>query len=155
MDSQEIIREVLTACVCPGEELHSLQLLEDILAVLEDGEALLALGVKDQDKEAVEEAHAEITKRINFRSLFMSLHGFDISKPLKNVNGLLIDSKNYNPGGNGYYPSIKVFVETDGYHPYVIWNAVDASKDGADPYFFGGKYFKDYWEAKAEFENHA
>lgn len=76
---------------------------------------------------------------------------FNLSKPLRKVNGILIDFKTYRLGGDGYYPSAKVLVKIGGHHPYVIWTAADPSKDGADPYFYSGKYFKDYEEAQAAF----
>lgn len=39
--------------------------LSDIKAALEDGTALAAIGVTDDDQEAVEEAHAQIKELIN------------------------------------------------------------------------------------------
>lgn len=67
---------------------------------------------------------------------------FDIKKALQKVNGTLIDFAKYSAGGEGEYPSARVLVHIpdNKYHPYVVWTAVDPSKDGQDPFFVSGTY---------------
>ena len=54
MQAQDIIESIRTTTTN----------LTEIIDVLEDGSSLLAIGVTDEDQEAVEEAHAEIKEQI-------------------------------------------------------------------------------------------
>ena len=71
-----------------------------------------------------------------------------LDKALQEVDGELIKVLDIHPGGEGTYPTAIVVVKRNApLHPYVVWRAVDSSRDGQPAHFQSGNYCETLEEA--------
>lgn len=76
---------------------------------------------------------------------------FNIDHALESVGGELVAVLDGYIGGRCEYPSAIVVVRRDHpFHPYVVWRAIDRSRDGLPAHFESGNYCETLNEALSD-----